>query len=478
MRKYLLFVVLVLCTFRGTQAADPLKDFLALPGLKGASVGILMVNSNTGDTLLMHDNEKSLMPASTMKLLTTSTALEMLQPNFKFGTKVYASAPPSGNGTLYGKLIIKASGDPTFGSTYFNITPEMVFDVIFKTLEQHNITHIDGGIEINTSIFDEQVIPPGWIWEDMGNYYAPGTYGLAWRDNMYSIYLKSEKPGTPVKVLRTDPEMEDLHLTSYVTAGNHNKDSAYVYSAPYASEAYISGSIPAFREEFKIKASLSDPAELFMKELELYLHKKGVEVKGGTHVNNHELPQNAQLMKALYSPFLHDIVSITNKQSVNLYAEYLLKHLSLRTSQSANREKSIKMVYDYWRKRHFDIKYITVADGSGLSPKNRLTPDFMVALLDYMRTKSRYNESFLTSLPISGKDGTLKSFLENTSLQGRVYAKTGSMTGVRCYAGYIHAPNDDIYTFSIMVNQFTGETQHIVHGIEQLLLQTVVPENE
>lgn len=472
MKKNIVFVIYFFAFCFITGASSPLDAFLSAEPLKSATVGILVVNNSKNDTIINFNSGKSLIPASLMKLVSTSTALELLDPNFKFATKIYTNSRSAQDGTLHGKLIINAAGDPTLASNYFEIKPEMVFEVITQTLLQQNIHKIEGGIETNISIFDTQVIPPGWSWEDIGNYYAPPTYSLAFRDNTYEIHLKSGAPGSLVEVMNTTPEIKNLRLECFAIAANNNKDSAFVFGAPYAYNQYISGTIPCFQDDFVIKGSIPNPAEQFNNELAAYLNSKNIEVKS-LSTSRHPLPQNSKLIKSLFSPSLHEIVTLTNKKSVNIYAEYMLKHLSLKTSHTANRENGIQFAVDFWRKQHVDVKYISIKDGSGLSPQNRLTPEFLVSLLDYMRNKSSNAPYFLGSLPISGVDGTLKKFLEHTPLEKRVFAKSGSMNGVKCYAGYVNAPSDDIYTFCIMVNNYVGASQDISLLTEDLLLRSI-----
>ncbi len=472
MKKSTLFVLCFSLVLVWAKATTPLETFLKAEPLKGATVGILLVNNTKQDTVLNYNANTSLVPASLMKLVTTSTALELLDPNFKFGTKIYISSRPTQQGVLHGKVIINSAGDPTLASKYTGISPEMVFEVIAQTLLQNNIKQILGGIEVNTSIFDTQVIPPGWSWEDIGNYYASPTYGFAWRDNAYEILLKSGAPGSAVEVVKTNPSIEKLTLESFATAANNTKDSAFVYGAPYAYHQYIAGSIPCFQDSFVIKAALPNPADQFNHELLTYLQSKGIEARGCS-TSDLPLPENSKLIKSLFSPFLHEIVRVTNKESVNIYAEYMLKHLSLKSSHTANRERGIRYVEDFWRKHNLNLKYITLKDGSGLSPQNKLTPAFLVAVLDYMRTESPTAPYFLKSLPIAGEDGTLKQFLQYTNLEKHVYAKSGSMTGVKGYAGYIYSPSKEIYTFSIMVNNYIGEPKGVTLLIEDLLKETV-----
>lgn len=472
MKKCLIFVLCFFVLLFPSKAKSPLELFLSADPLKSATVGILLINSTTNDTVINYNASKSLVPASLMKLVSTSTALELLDPNFKFGTKLYTSSRPNQEGTLRGKVIINAAADPTLASKYFNVKPEMVFEVITQTLVQQNIRAIEGGIETNISIFDSQVIPPGWSWEDMGNYYAPPTYSFAFRDNTYEIHLKSGAPGSAVEILHTTPEIKNLKLECFATAADNKIDSAYVFGAPYAYHQYISGTIPSFQDDFIIKGSIPNPAEQFNNELMAYLNSKNIKVNKAS-TSKHPLPENSKLIKALFSPSLHEIVNITNKQSVNIYAEYILKHLSLKTSHTANREKSILLIIDFWRKHHIDVNYLKVKDGSGLSPQNRLTPDFLVSLLNYMRNESSNAPYFLSSLPISGVDGTLSHFLDHTALEKRVFAKSGSMDGVRAYAGYVNAPSDDIYTFCIMVNNYVGQAKDISMLTEELLLKSI-----
>jgi D-alanyl-D-alanine carboxypeptidase/D-alanyl-D-alanine-endopeptidase (penicillin-binding protein 4) len=183
---------------------------------------------------------------------------------------------------------------------------------------------------------------------------------------------------------------------------------------------------------------------------------------------------NRKKLTSTYSPPLKEIVRITNFVSHNLYADALIKTLGLRHQSTQQElissfEKGFKVVKDYWSGKGLDVSSLWMFDGSGLAITDKVTVDFLCDLYIYMATKSSVSGSFIESLPQAGVDGTVRNMLRGSSLQGRTRLKSGSMSRVQCYGGYI-AKDGKQYAVALLINNFSGR-QNLMRGeIEGLLL--------
>ncbi len=169
------------------------------------------------------------------------------------------------------------------------------------------------------------------------------------------------------------------------------------------------------------------------------------------------------------SPTLAEIIKILNYQSVNLFAEHLVKQIAAEKTGVGNREKGIELITEFYKTKEILEDDFFMEDGSGLSHFNAISPDQITSILIYMAQKSKSGEVFLNSLPNAGS-GTLSGFSTELFPENTLKAKSGSMTRVRCYAGYLKTDSGKNLCFSIMVNQFLGGQQKIGSEVKNLLL--------
>jgi D-alanyl-D-alanine carboxypeptidase/D-alanyl-D-alanine-endopeptidase (penicillin-binding protein 4) len=170
------------------------------------------------------------------------------------------------------------------------------------------------------------------------------------------------------------------------------------------------------------------------------------------------------------SPKLSEIIKETNVRSNNGYAEQIFRYLALNKNSIATSNGAVQIVRSFWKSKGLPIDQLFNYDGCGLSPLDAVSSQFLVDLLIYMQTISPYKEAFFNSLPVSGKSGTLTTFLQKTGLQGKVHAKSGTISGVKTYAGYIEN-NDHNLVFAVMVNRANGTSKAVTKKIEEFLLQ-------
>lgn len=437
------------------------------PILESAHYGILVKELGEAKYLKTFQNDKSFVPASVMKLITTATALEKLGAEFRYMTKLEYSGKIV-DGVLLGDVVIKGDGDPTLGSKYFYDEPCEFLDVWVRELQVLGIDSVAGAVISDASVFDKQVIPDKWIWEDIGNYYGAGIYGLSSFDNRYSLYFGSTPIGELAPVDSVVPACKNLFFDSHVRGADNNRDNAYIYGSPWSFEKQIYGTIPAGREAFEIKGALPNPPFMLADMLKQRLCDAGVGVAKASNVKWTTDGNLRSGVSIWFSPRLGDIVAVTNKESNNMFAEHLLKSTVMFGPSPASISMAIDSMMALWTSYGVETKGVKVYDGSGMSRATLLTPDFVVGVIEYM-IQGAEGDEFLSSLAISGVDGTFKFFLDGTDLQGKVYGKSGSMSGVRCYAGVIDRSAEEQYVFCIMVNNFTASSAEVRNAIEAYL---------
>jgi len=460
-KKFLLFVFLLFNVWViYAQMPSVFVNFLSKNNLAHASVGFKAIDLSTKKVVVSYNENTSLTPASNMKLVTTATALEVLGSRFYFETPLLYDGFIQET-TLYGNLYIKGSGDPTLGSEFNN--PEGKENFLKEWLEaiRHaGVRKITGNIVVLDQLFGYEGISPKWLWEDVGNYYAPGIYGISIFDNMYRVYLQSSSIDSLTAVLYTEPKITNLQLTNEVKASADPSDNSYFFGLPFSNEMRLYGTIPAHRSSFVVKGAIPDPGLFLAHYFFDYLQKNGITTEGEatTYRLNPVTPTEGKLLNAVHSVDLSSIVKTINVRSNNQYAEHLYKVLTVLDSIDIPR---------FWRKKGLDSDALFMYDGSGNSPQDAVSVEFLIDLLVYMDNQSKNSAVFYQSLPVAGRDGTVASFLKNTSLDRKARLKSGSISNVQSYSGYIEN-NGKRYAVSLIINNFTGKRSGLRKDIEQL----------
>jgi len=467
-KTYWLAVLFTVLFAAESRAGEGLKQFIETPCLSTAGIGVLVKEIHSGEVVMDHRSAKALIPGSTMKLVTTAAALEMLGSDFRFETPLEYSGAIDAAGTLNGNVYIMASGDPTIGSEVFD--DHRFIDRWVDAVKRAGIKRINGSVIANVSRYDGEATPPDWTWQNMGNYFAAGVYGLSLFDNMYRLTFRTGSPGSTPAITGTTPAMPELVFHNFLKAGAEGSDAddGYLHGAPFSNERTITGVIPPFKNAFTIKGDMPNPPLKLAGYFTAKLDSAGISVAGTPLVETAGFTHHVTVFTHK-SPPLIDIINNTNHVSNNLFAEHLFKRLALTHDSVATREGAIEAIRNFWQQQQLDVSELFMMDGCGLSPVDAVSPKFLVQLLSYMRTKSANSTLFFTSLPTSGGDGTLKTFLNKTSLAGKVHAKSGSIRRVLCYAGYVESGKKE-YVFAIMVNNFKGSYSDVKKAIEKLLL--------
>ena len=449
-----------------------LNTFVKLPNLKHAGIGIEVIDLETGNVVCKHNENVSLRPASTLKLLTTASALEILSDKYKYRTSLYAVGNINENGTLEGFLFISGSGDPSLGSEYLNVDKEAFLRDWLVALQNAGIKKITGGIQVSANSDCYEPVSTKWILEDVGNYFAPEIYPVSIFDNTYRLYLKSGIPGTKPEIIRTEPEV-NLIFKNFLKAASNHADSAYIRGLPLVKERFLYGSIPSGKSDFAIKGAIPNPPLFLAEYVQKYLNKNGITVEGNFAESQRTIAPDDIFLHQTYSNSLSEIIKVTNFKSNNHFAESLFYTIGKEKTNLSDCTyipgQSASYIKKFWENKGIDMSGAFVCDGSGLSPSNAVTAELLTGLLVYMSKKSSFSQTFYNSLPEAGKEGTVHNFLKTKKPGVTARIKSGSISNVQSYAGYIEKDGKK-YAFAIIVNNFTGTRSSLRNQMEHFLL--------
>ncbi len=451
---------LVLC-FSVAATAQNLSDrlkkatsqLLADSQMRYATLGWLVIDADSGDTLVSWNANTGLPPASCLKLITSATAYELLGPSFRFTTGFLTDGEWK-DSVLAGNIFIEGNGDPALGSHRFLSTrPLQQIPAWITAFKKAGISRIKGKILPFNKGWSGISTPGGYTWNDIGNYYGAGSDYLNWRENQYDLLLRSgPNVGDKVEIVAAQPA--PLNVKFRVTAKAADKgtgDQANIYLAALSKEAIVDGTIPRGEQKFVIAGSIPDPPAQLVNELSTGFRQSGLLVDEALIPTT----SGTNLLQPVfyhYSPALDSLNYWFLKKSVNLYGEAFVRAIAKENGGDGSLEEGISRVKKFWKARGVDPGSLKIVDGSGLSPQNRVTPGALVRVLQYARRQWWFN-LFLQSFP-RYNDMTLKS---------------GTIGGVKSFAGYHTTPDGKNVILSIIINNFDGSSGSIVNKMFTLL---------
>lgn len=487
-RKSAFILLIGLVLSLGLSAQDPyagvkkaVQTITDHPDLEHAQWGFVLQEASSGTTIIAHQPDQTLLPASTMKTVTSAAALGLLGENYTFKTHLEIDGPIE-NGVLQGNVYLRGGGDPSLGSDRFSWGTDMegVLAIWVNKLREKGIRKIDGRVIGDATIFEDAMLATTWVWSDIGNYYGSGACGLSFNENTYYVFFKPHaKVGEPAELLRTEPDMAAIDFVNEMRTGARGSgDQGYIYGAPYTYLRYLRGTIPQGKAEFYIKGSLPDPALYTAQRLREALLADSVAVTGDAETIRRLRLDNAAptaprtVLHTHKSPPLKDIVYWLNKKSINLYAEHLVKIIGYEKYQDGSTAAGTKAILAYWRGKGVDIGGLHMKDGSGLSRYNGITPAQLSKMLR-INQQQGYFKSFYESLPIAGVSsdpGTLRRMCKNTAAANNLRAKSGYISRVRAYTGYVDTQSGKRLCFAMMANNYTGSNRAMRDLFEALMV--------
>jgi D-alanyl-D-alanine carboxypeptidase/D-alanyl-D-alanine-endopeptidase (penicillin-binding protein 4) len=414
-----------------------------------AITAVRVVSLDRGEVLYERNADLSLNPASNMKLLTSATALAKLGPEYRFTTRVLASARPDADGTVAGDLALQGGGDPVLETEGLQKLADGV--------KAAGIRKVTGSLKVDDYRFDTERLGAGWNWDDEPFSYSAQISALAVNRNVLHVDVSpGGAPGDP-PVVRVRPLEGYARVVVDAATGERGSGTEIRIGRERArNEIRVSGSIAVDAAPLKAREVTMEEPELLAGALFLkLLSERGVQV--GSSVARAPASRDAVLVAALQSPPLKGIVALENKPSDNLIAETLLKELGYACKKSGTAESGGQVVEGWLKELGIDTGGLRVSDGSGLGRRNLVTARLMSDLLA-KADRQPWREAFINSLPVAGVDGTLRSRMKDSLAERNVRAKTGTISRVSALSGYVTTAGGERLAFSILLNNFPGPT--------------------
>ncbi|WP_139792268.1 D-alanyl-D-alanine carboxypeptidase/D-alanyl-D-alanine endopeptidase [Henriciella litoralis] len=455
------------------------KDSFKLPDLEGGRWGISVKALDGEEAVALSEDERFAL-ASTLKLATTATAFDTLgsfeEGKWPSGTGYRLKPSPLSN---YPVVELIGSGDPTLSSASDCKTNclQQIADAIVAT----GIEHI-ASVDVNDSLFLPPHWPTGWSHEDFRFGYATAITALSVDGGTARAELTPGPRQGSAPVVEWDwAPAFGISTTEAQTVPSRSFDLDLI-RRPGAREAYMVGDLPLASPPVELKFGLDDPALYAGEVLKLMLEQRGVEVHGSVIRSDIRYSPKVDDAKSVNQtpdftlplPDRDEFLNSILHDSDNFYTEILLHHISL-TQGDRSQMAGLKLVSDTLIKAGADRKDFNLADGSGLSVYNRMTPEAMSSLLVWASKQDWYKrwESYLA---VGGEDGTLKYRFKNIRKPNRIHAKTGSVRGVSALAGYFESASGKTYAFAIFANDtpLNGyQTRKLIDDVLENIIERV-----
>jgi serine-type D-Ala-D-Ala carboxypeptidase/endopeptidase (penicillin-binding protein 4) len=438
------------------------------------SIEIIRLGSTPADGKLLyrHNSDIPLVPASNLKVLTTSAALDRLGPDFKFRTQLVLHN---------GNLILIGDGDPTFGDVELLSRVGWDVNTVFKNwatgLKQMNLPDVKD-VVVDDSIFDSEFLHPHWPLDQVQKRYMAEVAGMNLNANCVDFYIRTNAPGQLVTALM-NPSTQYIHFQNTCVSGGEN--AVWLSRQAETNDVIMRGQ-ERVSTDVPISVTIHDPPLFAATVLAENLSAAGIRHTGDIH-RDRSIRQ--QLNKALangdkswvvlgvHETSLAQAIARANKDSMNLYAECLCKRLGAEASgQPGSWENGTAAVGAFLKKIGVSENEFKLDDGCGLSKENQISASAMVKVLtyDFFNPGSKI---FMSSLAVAGTDGTLIDRFRGSDLRGRVFAKTGFVNGVRCLSGFLHGKDGQWYAFGMLLNGLPDKSKSGIEGLEDRIIHTL-----
>lgn len=451
--------------------------------------GIHVLDLSTGRNVFGYQDELLFVPASVTKLCSTAYALARLGADYRFRTLVTAPAGPDASGTIRGDLRLVGGNDPTLSGRKFpyqrdpqSQDPLQPLAELAGLLARARVTRIQGDVVGDDTAALWEPYPPGRAQEDSTWDYGAPVSALSFNDNRINLTVRpGRRPGDPAQ-LSVSPPLDYFLIQNRVTTIAGQGSNVSLERRPGSRQIRLWGAIGLRAKGEGRSLAVDDPALFAASAFREVLIRQGIAV-AGRPVARHWYPGDNPLPAApasgevvlaeRLSPPLADILTVVNKESVNLYAELLLLESARRTGGLASRTAALDGLLAFLREAGVPEDEARLFDASGLSMLNMITPRALTTLLAFME-RSPHRQAFRNSLAIAGEEGTLRNRFPGLPAARRIQAKTGTLSRVNAIAGYADAPSAQRLAFAIFVNNHAapgGEIRSLIDKICMLLVE-------
>jgi len=457
---------------QSTRSIDQLQHdidaILGSPALLRGFWGVSIRPVDGGDAWYSRNADKLMMPASSLKVVTLAAAAEKLGWDFRYDTRVYAAGAIRA-GVLHGDLVVAGSGDPSLDD--WDGIATRLWAGWATELKAAGITAIDGRIVGDDNAFEDEGLGYGWTWDDIPTGFAAPVSALQFNEGNVQVRLG---PGDAIgerAIATVSPETGGMTLRNLLVTGPAGSAANVVRRrTPGSTRLELRGSLPLRGRPYTQNASVDNPTLYYVRALRASLIADGIPVSGAA-ADIDDLtpaPSHDGLMPLItyQSDPLSVLATTMMKLSQNQYAEALLKTIGAGSSEAGR--AAVKAALQTWG---IDPATAVLADGSGLSRYNYITPETMVAVLRHVDRDERLRATYESTLPVAGKDGTLENRMKGTAAEARALVKTGSMNGVRSVAGYVRTADSRMVAFAIIGNSFDNSIATLNAATDDIIVR-------
>ena len=464
-------VALAFSATLSAQSSDSLRHdidaILGSPILPHGFWGVLIKPGDRDEVWYSLNANKLIMPASSLKVVTLAVAAERLGWDFRYETKVYAAGTIRA-GVLHGDLVVAGSGDPSLDD--WDGIATRLWAGWAAQLKAAGITAIDGRIVGDDNAFEDEGLGAGWAWDDIPTGFAAPVSALQFNEGNVQVRMG---PGDAVgerAIATLSPDTSAMTLANFVVTGPAGSPGTVTRRRlPGSPRLEVRGSLPLRGRPFALNASVDNPTLYYVRAMRAALIADGIAVTGpAVDIDDITPPQMNGLVPIITSQSepLSMLGTTMMKLSQNQYAEALLKTIGGGTAEAGR--TAIRETLKTWG---IDPATTALADGSGLSRYNYITPETMVAVLTHVARSERLRATYESTLPIAGRDGTLELRMKGTPAEGRALVKTGSMNGVRSVAGYVRTADGQTAAFTIIGNNFDNSASVLNAATDEIIVR-------
>jgi len=455
---------------------------LASESARKMKIGVHVTLLPEGKTLYAKDEERLLIPASNVKVITTASALTALTPDFNFHTVFWADGQIFQNGWLRGDLVIQGDGDPNLSGRFYDGDVSHLPRTWAEMLRKRGITRITGDVVANDTIFDRQYTCPTWPKDQLNKWYAAPVAGLSFNDNCLNIILEPGRNGQPARIT-LEPDTEYLTVSNrLITTSSRAAAEKRGYSVSRkqgTNDVIVRGAYYSGNTSDLVYVTVDEPPMYFATVFAEELSRAGIRVGGEVRLakkGEERVTTSDPRALIVHTSDLRTTLAVTNKQSQSFYAEQLLKRTGAARFGQGSYATGVKAAGEFLGKAGVEPGSYVLADGGGLSRESRFSAKQFTTVLGYIYS-SPYGKDFVESLSFSGIDQTLRKRLTGADYRGKIAAKTGTLNGVAALSGYAFNNSGKVLAFSILANDTHGNwaARAIMDEICKAMIDEEVP---
>ncbi len=470
----------LLCSAAPAAQQDPLSArinaVLADKRLSRATVGVHVVALGSGRVLYSRKGAGKLIVASNQKIITAATALSELGAEYEFETTLF------GRGellveqeTLDGDLILRGGADPTLGSSLAQEDPFEQFDRWARGLAAAGIRRVSGDLAVDDTFLDRQHVHPDWPRRQLWRHYCAPVCGIPFMDNCVTVTVKpGAAVGQPALVLLS-PDVPILKVANYCKTAS-TRHAIWFDREAGSATIKVGGRIRTSSRGYSGRVTVPEPSLFAGEAFAAALLRGGVRLEGSVRLLSTSDLTDRQGWRRLASRRvpITQVLAPMLKHSHNVYAEHVIKTVGAECGGEGSWRAGLRRAEKLLERLHFLPDEFELADGSGLSRKNRMTPAALCAVLADM-DRSGLRETFRGLFATSGVDGTLARRLREKPYKNSIHAKTGYLYGVGAMSGYAETPGGLRVAFSILINDFKHKEGNVaMKQIEDRIVRAIV----